>query len=101
MLLQADTAVHADDLSSDIFGQVGGEEEAHAGHIQLGAGAVHRNITEPLVACIFGHGGSHGSLDESGGDGVATDVARAELLGERLGEADADAIAEFYNLTMS
>ena len=86
LAIHAATAV--DDLTRDIRGEVGGEEERHVGDVLGGATATQRNQALPSLADIVRQSVGHGRDDESRSDGIVTDVTNAHLLGRTLGEAD-------------
>jgi len=78
----APAAVDFDRLAGDVGGEGGAEEEDGVGDFLGGAEAAEGHVLEHLGAHVFGDGGGHGGVDDTGGDGVDADLAAGGFAAE-------------------
>src|SRR5690606_9211230 len=81
-------AVDVQGLAGDVGGFVGGQVDGGGGDLVARAEAAGGDVLEDGLALLVVEHVGHRAGDEARGDAVDGDAAAADLLGQRLGEAD-------------
>src|SRR5271157_1293391 len=88
LLSHQHAAIHVQHVARDVGGIVRGQKCHGVSHIFRRSHSSQRNLLDGVLLELVAQNRRHGGFDESGSDGVARNVARADLARNGHGQAD-------------